>query len=449
MFGKIYLKLYFWFLLVFVLTIAIVSMMIHTFYSERVRDELHDQMESHARFLMAEYAEACQEMNSNSCRTFRERLNRIRPLRFWIVNRSGQVVLSNEEHHGPSVNAKQLARAAAGETVIVTGRRAPHRIIVPLRQDSGVVKELVIVERGFMGRGRFPRFPVLVSLIIVLITIAALIFPLSKKLTKPVRELHQLGQEWAQGHLENRASVSGNDEISDLAGAFNTMAENLQKMLQQRKEFLAWISHELRSPLARMRIALELLSEKQQGEKLIEDMQEEILESEKLIEQLLLLSRIEMNVPITKELAPLEKVTKRAIEQVEPLAKHQEVSLIQKGEGSVMGDLYQLERALVNVLENAIKFSSMGGRVELEIEQVDGKVIVKCMDQGSGIDSTEQEKIFQAFFRGNGAAGKDGFGLGLFIARRIIEMHDGTIRAEKNSPSGTRIVIELPSSKNS
>jgi signal transduction histidine kinase len=449
MFGKIYTKLYFWFLLVFVLTIAVVSMVIHSFYTERVRDELHNQLESHAQFLMAEYAEACHVKESDSCRIFRDRLNRIRPFRFWIVNRSGKVVLSNEAREGPGVSSRQLAEAAEGGTAIMHGRRAHARVIVPLQDESGAVNELVVVERGFMAGRRFPRFPVLASLIAVLITIAVLIFPLSKRLTKPVRELHQLGQEWAQGHLEKRASVSGKDEISDLAVAFNIMAENLQKMLEQRKEFLAWISHELRSPLTRMRIALELLSEKQPGEKLIEDMQQEISESERLIEQLLLLSRIEMNVPPAKELVDLEKVTKRVIEQLEPIAKHKEVKLIQRGAGMVLGDFYQLERALLNVLENAIKFSSKNGSVELEIEQAQDGVVLKCKDQGSGIDPTEQEKIFQAFFRGNSATGKEGFGLGLFIARRIIEMHGGNIRADKNIPNGTLILIHLPGAKNS
>jgi signal transduction histidine kinase len=447
MFGKIYTKLYFWFLLVFVLTITVVSMMIHTFYTERVRDELHNQLESHARFLMGEYADACQVKTSDSCQIFRERLNRIRPFRFWIVDPSGQVLLSNEQTEGPAVSSRELAQAAERGTATMSGRRAHARIIVPLQNESRAVKELVVVERGLMAGRRFPRFPVIASLIVVLITIGVLIFPLSKKLTKPVRELHQLGQEWAQGHLEKRASVSGKDEISDLAGAFNIMAENLQKMLEQRKEFLAWISHELRSPLARMRIALEMLSEKQPGEKLIEDMQQEITESERLIEQLLLLSRIEMNVPLSKELVPLEKVAKRAMEQLEPLAKHKEVKLIQKGDAVVLGDFYQLERALLNVLENAIKFSSRNQSVELEIEQANDSVILKCKDQGSGIDSTDQEKVFQAFVRGNSATGKEGFGLGLFIARRIIEMHGGTIHADKNTPNGTLILIQLPEAK--
>jgi two-component system OmpR family sensor kinase len=356
------------------------------------------------------------------------------------------VLLSNEQKEGPAVNSRQLAQAAEGGP-IMPGRRAHARVIVPLQDESGAVKELVVVERGLMTGRRFPRFPVIASLIVVLITIGVLIFPLSKRLTKPVRELHELGQEWAQGHLEKRASVSGKDEISDLAGAFNIMAENLQKMLEQRKEFLASISHELRSPLARMRIALEMLSEKQPDEKLIDSMQQEISESEKLIEQLLLLSRIEMNVPMAKEIVPLEKVAKRAIEQLEPLAKHKGVNLIQKGNALVIGDFYQLERALLNVLENAIKFSSRDQNVELQIEQANGSVILKCKDQGSGIDSTEREKIFQAFFRGDSGTGKEGFGLGLFIARRIIEMHGGNIRADKNIPTGTLILIQLPGAK--
>lgn len=448
MIGKIYRKLYLWFLLVFILTIAVVSIMIHGFYNERVREELQGQLQSHAQFLLAEYEEACQARDSRSCGEFLERLRKISPLRFWILSGTGRVRLSNRGTEQPLLREKDLMRARKGEVVLLTRHRAPPYIIVPLRNRSGDVEELAVIERGFLSGRRFPRFPFFASLIIVLITIAVFIYPLSKRLTRPVRELHGLAREWADGRLEKRAAVRGNDEISDLAGTFNTMAESLQKMLQQRKEFFASISHELKSPLARMRIALELLSEKVEGQKeaeeLIPRIQLEMLESEKLIEQLLVLSRIEMNIPPIPETVLLQKVTERAIEQMEPLARRAGIHLTYSGSASITGDFNQMERAISNVLENAIKFSEAGASVQVHIEQSNGHAIWKCSDTGSGITHEEVEKIFEPFYRGNGANGKEGTGLGLFIAKRIVEMHAGRIRAEKNQPKGITIAMEFP-----
>ncbi len=448
MVGKIYRKLYFWFLLVFILTIAVVSIMIHGFYTERVRDELQGQLQSHARFLLAEYEEACQVRESRSCSDFLQRLRRISPLRFWVMENSGRVLFTNQKSVMPFLKREDLARAQTGETVISMRRRASPYVIIPLKKADGSISQLAVIERGFITGRRFPRFPVFASLIIVLITIAILIFPLSMRLTKPVSELHRLGQDWAEGRLEKRARVRGKDEISDLAATFNTMAENLQRMLEQRKEFLASISHELKSPLARMRIALELLREKTRGEpeteNLLNHIQQEITESEKLIEQLLILSKIEMNPPLTREPVPLEQVSERAIKQVEPLARHAEVQITTSGTASITGDFYQLERAIINVLENALKFSNPGEEVRIEIMRSDEFVIWKCVDHGSGIDVHETDKIFQPFFRGRGATGKEGSGLGLFIAKRIVEMHGGSIRAEKSDPKGITIVLQFP-----
>ncbi|MGH9857435.1 MAG: hypothetical protein ACRD4B_06280, partial [Acidobacteriota bacterium] len=198
---KIYRKLYFWFLLVFILTIAVVSMMIHGFYTERVRDELHGQLQSHARFLIAEYDQACKIPASPSCEEFLMRLKQISPIRFWILSSTGQLQLSNENQSLPRFKKNDLARAQKGEVVIITRRRAPPYILLPVRRQDGRIDRLAVIERGFITGRRFPRFPVFASLIIVLITIAILIFPLSKRLTRPVRELHGLGQEWAEGHL--------------------------------------------------------------------------------------------------------------------------------------------------------------------------------------------------------------------------------------------------------
>jgi two-component system sensor histidine kinase CpxA len=276
-----------------------------------------------------------------------------------------------------------------------------------------------------------------------------LILPLSLRITKPLRELHSLAHEWAEGRLDRRARIRGKDEIAQLGSVFNTMAENLQKTLEQRKEFLALISHELKSPLARMRIALELLSEKHETQtdmmEIINGINTEIAESEQLIDQLLVLSKVEMTLPSSiREPFDLSSAVKRAIEHVMPLAQARKIE-VGSHLGSVLkvqGDSLQIQRALVNIIENAIKFSPEGSKIIVKLEAREQTVEIVIADQGPGIPEEERKKIFQPFYRVNQE--NQGSGLGLYIARKIIELHGGTIEAFANDPHGTIIKVVLP-----
>jgi signal transduction histidine kinase len=230
------------------------------------------------------------------------------------------------------------------------------------------------------------------------------------------------------------------------------MAENLEQTLERRKESLALISHELKSPLARMRIALELIAEKNEDKpetiEMIDGIKTEITESEKLIEQLLVLSRVEMTLPSSiREPFDVTAVAKQASDQVQPLAQtsRMTIQLNATPASTVQGDSSQIQRALVNVLENAIKFSPEGSTISLKVEQLQNGIEISVSDSGLGIPEEEREKIFQPFYRGTQNGDKEGSGLGLFIARKIVELHGGTIRAESNAGNGTVIRINLPS----
>jgi signal transduction histidine kinase len=110
----------------------------------------------------------------------------------------------------------------------------------------------------------------------------------------------------------------------------------------------------------------------------------------------------------------------------------------------VHADYSQLEKAIANVVENAIKFSNAGDIVNVQIAAQGESVVWSCQDSGAGIDPSESERIFQPFYRGKGTSGKDGSGLGLFIAKKIVELHDGQIHASKNDSKGTTVRIILP-----
>jgi signal transduction histidine kinase len=324
-------------------------------------------------------------------------------------------------------------------------------MVLPVSR-AGPTREILVLQRTRPALRHFPRFPFFFTLIVASGSIAVLVLPLSLRLTRSLRQLHGLAQEWAEGRLEKRANLKGNDEITQLAGVFNTMAENLQKMLGQRKEFLAFISHELKSPLARMKVALELLSEKSEEgtetKRLVGTIQGEITESERLIDQLLLLSKIEMSPPFQlSDSIEFTSVLRKAFDQVTPLAESSGILIRNQSDfdaARIRGDALLLQRAFLNVLENAVKFSPSGSTVEIRSSRLEGKILIQIVDRGPGIKTEDLGRIFEPFYRGAAAEQKEGSGLGLFLARRIIEMHGGSIAAASNQPSGTVVSIELP-----
>ena len=431
----------------------IVILLSSLFYTRNLRNELHGIFLSHARFLAEQYGKECGSSNSVStdkCRHFFDNMEKLEGLQLWVVDPKGNVILT-PENRKLEIEPEEIERTGQTGDLLLHRRHTPPRIIVRVPNLPPSERRYLVLEAEFSGRRHFPRFPFVTSMFFVGAVVALLILPLSLRITRPLRELHSLAQEWAEGRLDRRANIRGKDEIAQLGSVFNSMAENLQKTLEQRKEFLALISHELKSPLARMRIALELIAEKNEDKpetiEIIEGIRNEIAENEKLIEQLLVVSRVEMTLPSSiGEPMNVTAVAKQAAEQVSPLANASHHTIQMKAENlpEIKGDPSQILRALVNVLENAIKFSPEGSIISMNVERSQNGIVISVSDDGLGIPAEEQEKIFQPFYRASQQNQKEGSGLGLYIARKIIELHGGTITASSNEPSGTIIKIYLP-----
>lgn len=453
MFGKsIYAKLYLSFLIIFLATLVLVLVLAAQFYGSRLKNEIHEYSLSEARFLRDDYSETCGPVPSYSprCREFLGKISRMGLLRFGVYDSSGRVVYASRKGLSP-LDPQELRRAFNGEEIVGVMRREPPHVMLPVNDSQGQVASVLVLQRA-PHREWLPRFPLAFSLLVAGIAIAIMVIPLSRLITSPLRQLHGLARKWAEGHLEERSQIRGTDEIGELGRVFNGMADSLQKMLQQKKEFLALISHELKSPVARMKIASEILAERNsqnpETAKLIEGIKSDLDESEKMIEQLLLISRIEMDLPApVEERLDAAEMVRRAVQQVQSVAGVRNILLRSDlpGESLTMrGDSSELQRAVGNVIENAVKFSKEGSEVLIAAKKESGRIRISVSDSGIGIPPEEREKIFEPFFRGRRAADKNGSGLGLFLARRIVERHGGKISASENTPSGTVIHMDLP-----
>lgn len=277
--------------------------------------------------------------------------------------------------------------------------------------------------------------PLIISLTLIGLVVAGVAYPLARRLTRRLEGLKQAVEALGDGNFTTRVPVVGCDEVSSLAGSFNQAAEHIESLLQSHKKLLANASHELRSPLTRIRLALEMQNEHPTPE-LSAEMQRNIFELDQLIEEILLASRLDaMREPILSAPFNLTELVAEECKQADVQSELVPLTL--------KGDARLIRRMLRNLLENARRHGGDITRVKLSANQAE--CIIRVQDNGNGIPEIEHERIFEPFYRPAGSREKEGsYGLGLSLVRQIAEHHKGTVRCLNNSEGGTCFEVRLP-----
>jgi len=286
------------------------------------------------------------------------------------------------------------------------------------------------------------------SMLITLFVIGAAYFAVDR-LFRPIRQLREASRKIASGDLDASVSASSKDELGDLAENFNIMAGNISRLIQSKDQLLLDVSHELRSPLTRIKVAVEMLAEQKYADSIHKDIQ--VLE--RLISNILESARLRQRIDGKGSIAQLLEVDVQLILQtisddLKDVAPGIELRSLDS-RCTVRGDAAQLEVALRNIIENALKFSDQQTRpVEITINNILNKVSISVRDYGPGISDEDSAKIFEPFVRLDSARNhnKPGFGLGLSISKSIIELHDGRISACRKNGVLTEFLVELPAS---
>jgi len=275
-------------------------------------------------------------------------------------------------------------------------------------------------------------------------------------LTSPVKKLKSVVQSFAEGNLDVRVApqLGGrHDELADLGREFDHMAERIAALISSQKRLLADISHELRSPLARLTVALELARKNTTG-KGAAALDRIEMESERvntLVGQLLALTRLESGAErVPPETVALEDVVQQVIDDANYEAKplHKEVRVLELAQCVVRGSSELLRSGIENVVRNAIRYTAEGTAVEVTLTTRLDAAVVTVRDHGPGVPDSELQHIFEPFYRVGEARERSsgGVGLGLSIADRTIKLHGGSVRAE-NVSGGLLITIEIPLSQ--
>ena len=361
------------------------------------------------------------------------------------------------------------------ESVLKGDQVDPKDLYIPIRNNDNSLKRVMYTyapiihnKGGVIGvvflSSSLSNIDVLLSRIrnmlnlysaIISIAIIIISFVISSFITQPIKELTQGIEKMSQGHLDQRVNISGSEEFKRLGQSFNIMSEKLENLDKSRNEFVSNASHELKTPLSSMKILTESLLHTQIDDpeiytEFLTDIDNEIDRLNSIITDLFSLVHMDEGYAQERhEPIVLKDLILRSIKRLQMLAEKRDIELTTsfgKDNPIVEGDEMQIQQVIINLVDNAIKYTPNGGSVWVETYEGAGNAIIKVSDTGIGIPQEDILNVFDRFFRVDKARSREtgGTGLGLSIAHRIVLKHGGNIRIESKEGEGSTFYVELP-----
>jgi len=283
-------------------------------------------------------------------------------------------------------------------------------------------------------------------------TALALARLLAKGMTTPLRDMAQAANQMSQGDYSRRVHAASRDEVGQLAATFNRMSSELATVERLRRDLVANVSHELKTPISALRARLENLLDgvEPPDAEVLQGMLQQTERLSRLVEQLLDLSRLESgDVPMDRETVHLESLVSAVIAEVEVARGDQLVAVrseIPSAMPALWADRERVHQVVFNLLDNAVRFTPPGGEVVVSADVAGGRCEIRVVDTGPGIPAEHLPFLFERFYRvdSSRSRGDGGTGIGLAIARSVVEAHGGRIWAESEVGRGSVFTFELP-----
>jgi two-component system sensor histidine kinase CpxA len=412
-----------------------------------------------ARFL-SEAVQAYQKGGEEGARTYLRSVRDAQHVRLFLFDENTRDVTGR-------IPPEWILRVARGQTATAdsfSGRIGPARY---LRQSMAasdghsytLVVEFPPQEHRFFGPHGVPHL----GIVIAIVSSGLVCYILARYLTSPIVLLRAATQKLASGDLTARAGLPGSrrhDEMAELMRDFDRMAERLENLVNAQSRLLTDISHELRSPLARLNVALELARQRSgpEARSALDRIDRETNRLNELIQKLLTIARLEAgDESIDKGTVHVEEIIREITRDAafEAQARHCQVEATIVDACVVVGSASLLHSAIENVVRNAIRYTQEGTTVQVRLEQgvaIEGDIlqgpeaVVRVTDCGPGVPEDALDKLFRPFYRIDDARGRQtgGVGLGLSITDRAVRLHGGTIKVSNRPQGGLMVEIRLP-----
>lgn len=318
-------------------------------------------------------------------------------------------------------------------------RRFHHSLFY--RIEKGDLRVAVFLPPGSLRR--MPPPPRLWFMIAVQVGIILLLcYGLLAWQLQPLRSLSQGVEEVARGNLAHRLPVKGSREFSRLSEGFNEMAQTLSRMMLAKEELVLGVSHELRSPLASMKVAVELLDDERRKRQL----RSYILQMESMVNELLESYRLGNTF---SAVSPEDLSIAEVFQEIEQYYSDSGAALKFTNEAAGLplhADRRAILRLFSNLIDNAIKYSGKESEIEISAQKVEGGIEFRVSDAGPGIPEPDLFHVFEPFYRVDKSRDKEtgGFGLGLYLCRKIVESHQGSITASNRPGGGCMLTVRFP-----
>lgn len=371
-------------------------------------------------------------------------------VRFFAASSGALLAATQDIGPQPSRAALMELRYRSPTVFTQPSRDLPHRRyaaqgVVANGRAIGVVE----VSRSTYASERFLttlRNILLVTILAAVVTSLLISVLLARRMSSPIRDMERATQRIAAGDLDVRLGDYPPDEIGRLAQSIHHMAERLKHLEAARAQFISEISHDLRTPLTAIKgLLVNLIDTSEAGEQpSLEIAERETDRLIRLVNQLLDFSRWQAGqLELNRRPVDVSAVVSAAVTLSEGRAHHRHITLntdLPLNPPTTFADPDRLQQVILNLLDNAIKFTPGGGQVTLAVAQRQGEIKVSVQDTGRGMSDEERERAFESYYRGEGG----GAGLGLTIARAIVEAHGGRMGIESSLGQGTRVWFTLP-----
>jgi signal transduction histidine kinase len=283
--------------------------------------------------------------------------------------------------------------------------------------------------------------------LVLSLPLLVILFVVLRRFTKPIVEMNEISESFAEGDFSKQINVTSNDEIGQLAMSLNQLAIRLKAKEVARDTFLAGISHELRTPLTTLKATTSGLIEgivpQDKVKHFLASNIEEIDRMIRMVNDLILVSTFEQKLSLHLERVPLQSLTESVIQSMQLFAQNKRVHLETKFDEAfdVTIDQAKIKQVLINLLHNAIQHSPTDGTVLVEWKRSNGAVFLSIRDEGNGFREEQIAHLFERFYRDEHSTG---LGLGLYISQQIIKAHQGTLTAENHPAGGALVAMLIP-----